>query len=524
LWNDALATGDSRIVASRYAKGATLLPTVSDIPRTDFDSIKDYFDSFLLKKPQGEIVEGFIRIGDGWAQDNGVYEFTMGATGQKVKARYSFMYVKEEGKWKIAHHHSSQMPEGITVAQKIDKNEVRNLFNLWNDALATLDPKAVAARYTKDAVLLPTVSDVPRDTAEKITDYFTNFCKLQPQGTILQSFVQVGTNWAKDSGIYEFTMGATGAKVKARYSFIYKYEDGQWKIAHHHSSQMPEEVEPKVKAGANILSDEDVRGLFNLWNDALATGDPSQVASRYAKKAILLPTVSDTPRTDKDSITSYFVDFLKKQPQGVIRDGLIRSGDGWAQDAGVYEFTMGATGDKVLARYSYVYVFEDGEWKIAHHHSSVMPEEYMNKPSGDILPDAEVRGLFNLWNDALATGDPSVVASRYSKNAILLPTVSDTPRKTNEAITDYFVSFLKNQPQGVIKEGVTISGPDWCEDAGVYEFTMGADGSKVKARYSFVYVKEDGEWKIAHHHSSAMPEGMMSAASKLKALQEILSS
>jgi hypothetical protein len=28
----------------------------------------------------------------------------------------------------------------------------------WNDALATLDPKAVAARYTKDAVLLPTVS------------------------------------------------------------------------------------------------------------------------------------------------------------------------------------------------------------------------------------------------------------------------------------------------------------------------------------------------------------------------------
>jgi hypothetical protein len=28
LWNDALATGDSRIVASRYAHGATLLPTV----------------------------------------------------------------------------------------------------------------------------------------------------------------------------------------------------------------------------------------------------------------------------------------------------------------------------------------------------------------------------------------------------------------------------------------------------------------------------------------------------------------
>ena len=53
LWNDALATGDSRIVASRYAEGAVLLPTVSDTPRTDFDSIKDYFDAFLLQKPQG---------------------------------------------------------------------------------------------------------------------------------------------------------------------------------------------------------------------------------------------------------------------------------------------------------------------------------------------------------------------------------------------------------------------------------------------------------------------------------------
>jgi ketosteroid isomerase-like protein len=53
---------------------------------------------------------------------------------------------------------------------------------------------------------------------------------------------------------------------------------------------------------------------------------------------------------------------------------------------------------------------------------------------------------------------------------------------------------------------------------------MGADGSKVLARYSFVYVKEDGEWKIAHHHSSAMPEGMMAAAGKIKMLEDIINS
>ena len=74
LWNNALATGDSRIVAKRYAKNSVLLPTVSDTPRTDFASIKDYFDGFLLKQPQGTILDGDIRIGDGWAQDMGIYE------------------------------------------------------------------------------------------------------------------------------------------------------------------------------------------------------------------------------------------------------------------------------------------------------------------------------------------------------------------------------------------------------------------------------------------------------------------
>lgn len=58
LWNDALATGDSRIVAKRYASNTMLLPTVSDTPRCDFDSIKDYFDDFLALKPQGIILDG----------------------------------------------------------------------------------------------------------------------------------------------------------------------------------------------------------------------------------------------------------------------------------------------------------------------------------------------------------------------------------------------------------------------------------------------------------------------------------
>jgi hypothetical protein len=51
---------------------------------------------------------------------------------------------------------------------------------------------------------------------------------------------------------------------------------------------------------------------------------------------------------------------------------------------------------------------------------------------------------------------------------------------------------------------------------GNFEFTIGATGDKVKSRYSFFYIHEDGDWKISHHHSSVMPEGMLAAAAKVQ--------
>jgi uncharacterized protein (TIGR02246 family) len=505
LWNSALATGDSRIVASRYAKEPVLLATVSDQPRTDFDSVKDYFDAFLKKEPQGKIIDGKVTIGDGWASDAGIYEFTMGATGDKVKARYTYNYIQEDGIWKIQHHHSSVMPEEIAMGKPITEDEVRGLFSLWNNALATLEPKKVAARYAKKGVLLPTVSDTPRTDFESIEDYFVNFLKLKPQGEILESHVTIGNNWCQDVGIYEFTMGATGKKVKGRYSFVYVYEDGEWKINHHHSSIMPEGI-----VTAEPITEKEVRGLFNLWNDALASKSPEKVAARYSKESVLLPTVSDVPRNDYLGKVDYFTNFLKLEPQGEILEGNIIIGTNWAQDAGIYEFTFGANGQKVKGRYTYVYVFEDGEWKISQHHSSVMPEAGKPQP----ISEEEVRNLFQLWNSALATEDPDAVAKRYASKAVLLPTVSDVPRTDYGLIKDYFVGFLKKKPQGEILESNVTIGHNWCQDAGIYEFTMGATGDKVKGRYSFVYVWEDGQWKISHHHSSVMPEAFLGPSPK----------
>jgi len=62
----------------------------------------------------------------------------------------------------------------------------------------------------------------------------------------------------------------------------------------------------------------------------LATLDPATVASRYCKKAVLQPTVSDIPRNTKELIIDYFDNFLKKKPQGVILSGDIMTGCNWA--------------------------------------------------------------------------------------------------------------------------------------------------------------------------------------------------
>ena len=127
--------------------------------------------------------------------------------------------------------------------------DVRQLFTRWNDSLLTLDPAKVTADYSDDAVLLPTVSNKPRTTPAEIQDYFVHFLEKKPQGEINKSHVKIGCNKAYDVGVYTFALtGKDGVvqHVRARYSFVYEYKNGQWLISHHHSSAMPEAIETKI--------------------------------------------------------------------------------------------------------------------------------------------------------------------------------------------------------------------------------------------------------------------------------------
>ena len=123
--------------------------------------------------------------------------------------------------------------------------------------------------------------------------------------------------------------------------------------------------------------------------------------------------------------------------------------------------------------------------------------------------EQEIAGLFDRWNAALATGMPAEVTKLYALNGILEPTVSNEVRDTPEKIQDYFVHFLALKPQGTINyRQIRVLDDNTALDVGVYTFALVRDGkpAKVQARYTYVYEKINGEWKIMNHHSSAMPE------------------
>ncbi len=121
----------------------------------------------------------------------------------------------------------------------MNTNEIAALFDEWNNALQTGDPKKVAALYESDGILLPTASNRVRHNHEEIEDYFVHFLAKGPVGKIDEANVRTFGQLAINSGLYTFTF-KDGAIVTARFTFVYRWNGERWMIVEHHSSQMPE--------------------------------------------------------------------------------------------------------------------------------------------------------------------------------------------------------------------------------------------------------------------------------------------
>ena len=120
-----------------------------------------------------------------------------------------------------------------------------------------------------------------------------------------------------------------------------------------------------------------------------------------------------------------------------------------------------------------------------------------------------IHSLFDLWNQALLSGDAGKVAALYAPDAILLPTVSNRVRHTPAEIADYFTHFLQSKPSGKILESNVRTFGDLAINSGIYEFALAPENKPqtiIQARFTFAYRKTGEDWLIVEHHSSRMPE------------------
>jgi len=114
-WNEALQTGDPKVVAALYHDDATFLPTKSGEFMRGQAGAEKYFTHFLEDRPTGEVVSEEVQsLGTEAYLHSGNYNFSLGPDDARrmVEARFSFVWViDDQGEWKILHHHSSARPQ-----------------------------------------------------------------------------------------------------------------------------------------------------------------------------------------------------------------------------------------------------------------------------------------------------------------------------------------------------------------------------------------------------------------------------
>ena len=122
-------------------------------------------------------------------------------------------------------------------------------------------------------------------------------------------------------------------------------------------------------------------------------------------------------------------------------------------------------------------------------------------------PAEEANAAVERWSAAYSSNDPEEIAKLYTEDAVLLGTVSPIMSEGTEAIIKYFTPSKGSGNKNKIGEHRTmVLDENAVVVAGFYEFTRMQDGKPVPgpSRFTMLVTRRDGEWRIAHHHSSPL--------------------
>jgi uncharacterized protein (TIGR02246 family) len=114
------------------------------------------------------------------------------------------------------------------------------------------------------------------------------------------------------------------------------------------------------------------------------------------------------------------------------------------------------------------------------------------------------------WSAAFNSGDVEQIVRVYTDDALVLGTLSPGMISKPDDLRAYFKAAAAAKLQVKLGDHSAVAlAKDAVAIAGFYDFSRpAADGQSVvvPARFSFVMVKNDGIWKIAHHQSSVRPK------------------
>ena len=114
------------------------------------------------------------------------------------------------------------------------------------------------------------------------------------------------------------------------------------------------------------------------------------------------------------------------------------------------------------------------------------------------------------WSAAFNSGDVEQIVRMYTDDALVLGTLSPGMISKPDDLRAYFKAAAAAKLQVKLGGHSAVAlAKDAVAIAGFYDFSRpAADGQPVvvPARFSFVMVKKDGIWRIAHHQSSVRPK------------------
>lgn len=113
-WKNGIEENNPNLLSSLYSEDTTFLPTLLDKFVEKEEDIKNYFISLLKNKIKINLIKQDIKHLGEIILHSGFYDFICLDENKEetiINARFTFVYKKINEKWKILHHHSSQMPK-----------------------------------------------------------------------------------------------------------------------------------------------------------------------------------------------------------------------------------------------------------------------------------------------------------------------------------------------------------------------------------------------------------------------------